>query len=256
MLVLLNPAQPTDPSGYSNLPKLAVNTEFGTFGFEGYLAYDVGELNNGNPWTENNSLTIMPVFTNPGKYDGAGIPLNGLSPEEMMAEAEKLADLFGLQIISLETEPTQAQIEQILQKLKDADASEEEIRQNTSTYKATAECKGARIEVNKDGHIVLTLTPETADLAKEIGKLSAYDSFTIDFDFGYETIDGIRYSFGLPLLKDTASPTAILAMNRLRPSHNISFRSTAPLCVSKSWLWPDSRLHIQRCPYVSEHLCL
>ncbi len=199
MLVLLNPAQPTDPSGYSNLPKLAVNTEFGTFGFEGYLAYDVGELNNGNPWTENNSLTIMPVFTNPGKYDGAGIPLNGLSPEEMMAEAEKLADLFGLQIISLETEPTQAQIEQILQKLKDADASEEEIRQNTSTYKATAECKGARIEVNKDGHIVLTLTPETADLAKEIGKLSAYDSFTIDFDFGYETIDGIRYSFGLPL---------------------------------------------------------
>lgn len=199
MLFLPNQIQPTNPADFSNLPKLTVNTELGSYGFEGYLAYDVNELRNGNPWTENNDLKTMPVFANPGKFNSAGVPVNGLSSKEMLAEAEKIADLFGLEITSLYTEPTQEQIDQIVHKMEAAGASEEEIRQNTSIYRATAECRSARIEVQNDGHIVLVLTPETAHLAKEIGKLSSCESFTISFKYGYETIDGTMYSIGLPL---------------------------------------------------------
>ena len=199
VLFLLNRTQPIDPIDFSGLPKLAVNTQFGEMGFEGYLAYDVSELRNGNPWTENNDLTTMPVFTNPNEYDSAGAPINGLSPEEMLTEAEEIANLFGLEITSLYTEPTQEQIEQIKQKLEAVQASEEEMHQNTSIYRATAECSGAKIEVQKDGHILLTLTPKTADLAKDIGKLSIYDSFAVSFEYGYETIGDTMYGIGFPL---------------------------------------------------------
>ena len=146
--------QPTDQADLSDLPKLPVNTELGSFGFEGYLAYDISELRNGNPWTENNDLAVMPVFANPHEYDGAGAPVSGLSPEELLAEAEKTADLFGLEITSLYTEPTMEEIERIIQKMEAAGASEEEIRQNANIYRATAECNGAKIRVEKDGLLI------------------------------------------------------------------------------------------------------
>ena len=51
-LTQVRPADPHDLPGLPDLPKLPVNTDLGTFGFEGHLAYDIGELQNGNPWTE------------------------------------------------------------------------------------------------------------------------------------------------------------------------------------------------------------
>lgn len=191
--------RPTDQADLPDLPKLPVNTELGSFGFEGYLAYDISELRNGNPWTENNDLAVMPVFANPHEYDGAGAPVSGLSPEELLAEAEKIADLFGLEITSLYTEPTMEEIERIIQKMEAAGASEEEIRQNANIYRATAECNGAKIRVEKDGHIDLSLDQEMAHLAEEIGKLSVYESFRVSFDFRYKTTDGAIYFAGLPL---------------------------------------------------------
>lgn len=196
---LVRPADPHDLPGLPDLPKLPVNTDLGTFGFEGHLAYDIGELQNGNPWTENNDLGTMPVFANPHEYDGAGAPVSGLTPEEMLAEAGKIADLFGLEITSLYTEPTMDEIGQIIQKMESAGASGEEIRRNTGAYRAIAECRDAKIEVHRDGDILLSLTPETSHIAKDIGKLAAYERFTVAFDFGYETVDGSIYSTGLPL---------------------------------------------------------
>jgi len=132
------------------------------------------------------------------EYDSAGLPKNGLSAEEMLAKAEEVASILGLEITSLYTSPTQEQIEQIRQKLQGED--EETIRAETTAYRATAECNGASIAVTSNsGHIVLSLTPETADLAKEIGKLSVYDSFTISFEYGYETTGDTSYSVGFPL---------------------------------------------------------
>ena len=196
---MFNQKQPTDPVDYTNLPKLTVNTEFGAFGFEGHMAFHIDELRDNNPWTEKNNLTTLPVFNNPMDYDRAGAPINGLSPEEMLAKAEEIANILGLEITSLYTTPTQEQIKQIMQKLEGVNASDEEIRMNTTAYNATAKCNGASIEVQNSGHIVLSLTPETAYLAKEIEKLSVYDSFTISFEYGYETIDDTQYSVGFPL---------------------------------------------------------
>jgi len=115
-------------------------------------AYDVSELRSGNPWTENNDLTTMPVFNNTNEYDRAGAPINGLSAEEMLAKAKEIANTLKLEIASLYTTPTLGQIEQIMEKLQGED--EETIRMNTAAYKATAECNGANIDVESDGHIV------------------------------------------------------------------------------------------------------
>ena len=184
-----------EPIDYSSLPKLAVSTDFGTMGFEGYMAYNIEELQNGNPWTAN-GLTTMPVFNNPGTYS-AGVPKEGLSPDEMLAEVEEITNLFGLEIISIYTTPTQEQISVILEKLKGE--NDDIIQAETTAHRATAECNGAKVEVQKSGSILLTLTPETANLANDIGKLSVYNNFAVAFDYGYELIGDTQCYGGLPL---------------------------------------------------------
>ena len=55
-------------------------------GFEGYMCYDISELANGNPWSEDMDITSLPVYKNL-TYDatGAGVP-RGMNEEEMMAQ--------------------------------------------------------------------------------------------------------------------------------------------------------------------------
>lgn len=69
-----------------NLPMLSIGENtMGSFGFEGYKAYDILELSNNNPWSESVSIKTLPVFKNTVLVDGAGMPLNGLSVDEMKA---------------------------------------------------------------------------------------------------------------------------------------------------------------------------
>lgn len=80
-----------------SIPPLQVNA-----GFEGYMCYDISELDNSNPWSEDMSITTMPVYKNLA-FDstGAGIP-TGLSEEEM---AENLAFIVNaLKLTVMETE--------------------------------------------------------------------------------------------------------------------------------------------------------
>lgn len=56
----------TDPS----LPTIIVDTEFsGGMGYEGYMAYDIMELTNENPWNENIKLDCLPVIKNKLSYN-------------------------------------------------------------------------------------------------------------------------------------------------------------------------------------------
>ncbi|QSX09486.1 hypothetical protein J0B03_05325 [Alkalibacter rhizosphaerae] len=58
----------TDPN--PNLPMLTIDTEFaGGMGFEGYMAYDISDLTNANPWNEDMSITHLPVIKNKFAYD-------------------------------------------------------------------------------------------------------------------------------------------------------------------------------------------
>lgn len=79
------------------IPELSVG-----MGFEGYMCYDISELNNGNPWSENMNITSLPVYKN-GAYDssGAGIPM-GLSEAEMMERLNFVADALNLEVLSTE----------------------------------------------------------------------------------------------------------------------------------------------------------
>ena len=57
---------PTDP----NLPMLTLNTEFsGAMGYEGYMAHDITDLTNENPWKENIKHTHIHVIKNTLKYN-------------------------------------------------------------------------------------------------------------------------------------------------------------------------------------------
>ena len=55
----------TDSSTLSpdtDLPTLEIGAHDGGYGYEGYLAHDISELVNANPWNENISLAALPVF--------------------------------------------------------------------------------------------------------------------------------------------------------------------------------------------------
>lgn len=68
----------------SQLPKLTVSSEFEGMGFEGYMAYNVEELSDNNPWHEFSGITYLPVYKN-------NFPDDGLSTEEMKTAVQQLA---------------------------------------------------------------------------------------------------------------------------------------------------------------------
>jgi hypothetical protein len=176
VLFILNHAVFND---FSKLPKLFVNTDFDGMGFEGHMAYHIDELRDNNPWTEKNSLKTLPVFKNTRDYSPSGETANGLSAEEMLAKAKEVANTLGLKVTTLDTKTLGGHY--------------------TVPYQAVAQCDDAIIEVYDSGRIVLTITPQMGDFAKEIKKLRNYDDFSIIFEYGSQTIDGTSYSNGLPL---------------------------------------------------------
>ncbi|NMA93768.1 MAG: hypothetical protein GX975_03805 [Clostridiales bacterium] len=82
----------------SGLPMLTIAADSGGYGFEGFSAYDISQLENDNPWTVDSQLESLPVFRNTTQSDSAGIPIHGLSADEMLARAKDAADTLGLVI--------------------------------------------------------------------------------------------------------------------------------------------------------------
>lgn len=54
----------------SKLPTLTITQENKSYGYEGYWAYDILEIVNSNPWTEDMNITVLPVYENTISYDG------------------------------------------------------------------------------------------------------------------------------------------------------------------------------------------
>lgn len=79
------------------IPQLQVNA-----GFEGYLCYDISELENGNPWSEDMGITSLPVYKNLA-FDatGAGIP-RGLSEEAMAEQLDFAVTALNLEVLETE----------------------------------------------------------------------------------------------------------------------------------------------------------
>ncbi len=66
-------SESSSPGGVSPLPMLTVDTEWGgAMGFEGYMANDISDLVNANPWKEGAELATLPVFRNVNAYHKGG----------------------------------------------------------------------------------------------------------------------------------------------------------------------------------------
>lgn len=117
-------------------------------GFEGYMCYDISELNNGNPWSEDMNITALPVYQN-GAYDpsGAGIP-TGLSEEEMMERLTFTASALGLELLSTEV-------------IADGQADKDTgMAPDTDPTAIHAETNGGTIDIQADGGILYFLPDE------------------------------------------------------------------------------------------------
>ncbi len=76
--------------GAEKLPMLEARFDSDGMGFEGLMFYSISESGSANPWTEEVSLTTLPVYRNLAYVDASGIPLY-LSEGEMLKLAEKTA---------------------------------------------------------------------------------------------------------------------------------------------------------------------
>lgn len=86
------PPDETETEYGSSLPILEyVESSAAAYGFEGYLAYDISELENGNPWNEDMVLGTLPVYRN-NSFNEVGIAYPGIGEEAML---EKLNAVTG-----------------------------------------------------------------------------------------------------------------------------------------------------------------
>lgn len=92
------------PEKESDLPMLTVpeNDEGAMgFGYEGFMAYDISDLTNSNPWNENAKLSTLPVYKNLYTYDENGLlPTNSAEyAENLLAGVrEKTKNMSGIKV--------------------------------------------------------------------------------------------------------------------------------------------------------------
>lgn len=141
----------------------------GAMGYEGYMATDISELKNANPWTEDVHLNTLPVFRNVYASTAQwqeearkeqNLPLlegKRATAEEMEALARSVAEDMGVTVKSVKVDPTEEYLAAVKEKLeKVGDSLSEE---DTLPTRVTLTCSGdvsikvdttlgARIEFN------------------------------------------------------------------------------------------------------------
>ena len=183
-IVLLAVLVPRSIGNTPELPMLTIGEETGAFGFEGLLAYDISELQNGNPWTENDSITSLPVFQNPTTYDTTGYPVHGLSTDEMIQKAKDVATVMGLTIDSIYTNPTQEDLQKQAEKEQSVPGNEE-YEPNSTPFEVVAICGDITIKVEANGAIRIFF---------ELGvQLPSEYSFTYHDTSEQQAVEVIRY---------------------------------------------------------------
>lgn len=98
----ITPEATSSPTRDPDLPLLPLpDTLGGGMGFEGLMAYDISELVNNNPWTEEMELTTLPVYRNPITYETPFHMAVGTDLEAMRALLLDVAGRFGLEEANL-----------------------------------------------------------------------------------------------------------------------------------------------------------
>ena len=100
------PVSSEEPSGgeVDGLPLLtAMDFSAMGAGFEALMAYDVSELVSGNPWSESDYFSTLPVYQNPINIDeGNYFKVTGMDAAKMWKVLQETVDRLGLDNASLE----------------------------------------------------------------------------------------------------------------------------------------------------------
>ena len=88
---------PQDKPGLnSDLPLLSISENtLAAMGYEGYMAYDISDLINANPWREDSGISALPVYQNPLTYDASFIA-SGADLDKMQEFIWDVAGRLGL----------------------------------------------------------------------------------------------------------------------------------------------------------------
>lgn len=110
-------------SGFStDLPKLTISENVEGMGYEGYLAYDVSELVNANPWKEDAEITTLPVYQNVLTYDENFFVASGVDLTKMREFLLDVADRLGLDpkhLTVTDDEPNEAAKKKLIEKFQE-----------------------------------------------------------------------------------------------------------------------------------------
>ena len=110
-------------SGFStDLPKLTISENVEGMGYEGYLAYDVSELVNANPWKEDAEITTLPVYQNVLTYDKYLFVASGADFTKMREFLLEVADRLGLDpkhLTVTDDEPNEAAKKKLIEKFQE-----------------------------------------------------------------------------------------------------------------------------------------
>lgn len=152
-----NPLEPAPDIG--DLPMLTIAEDrSGSMGFEGYMAYDISEIVNNNPWTENTKISTLPVYQNLLVYDD-NYQVLGADVDKMKEFLLDVASRLGMDVDNLEItdntldEKTKADI---LEKLE-LEGNEPEGYFSPSAV--IAEDNGIKIEVSQQMTAAITFDP-------------------------------------------------------------------------------------------------
>lgn len=78
-----------------DLPMLSISESAAAMGYEGYMAYDISELVNANPWNEDSEISTLPVYQNSLTYD-ANFIASGADFDKMQEFILDVAGRLGL----------------------------------------------------------------------------------------------------------------------------------------------------------------
>jgi len=172
--------RPDDSGPADGLPVLTISDSAYAMGFEGYMAYDISELVNSNPWNKDMELSTLPVYQNTLTYDSSLIAA-GTDFEKMREVILDAAAGLGLDTTALT--------------VTDNAPDEETIRKMTEKFEAIGESvpdsffAPTELIINADG-----LRIEVSDA------LTA----TVTFDPAVSLPDGYNFTHYAPY-GDTAS---------------------------------------------------
>lgn len=154
----------------ADLPVLDITPKDGAnaFGFEGYMAYDISELSDANPWRENMDLKTLPVFRSPVDYDRAGAPKVPSDEETLRSQLEAMkarlleaAQRLGLANVQVtDNAPSREEIDAVTEKF--ASVGEEVPEGCFAPTEAVAEQDGVKLAVGADLAVQIEFDPTIA----------------------------------------------------------------------------------------------